>query len=63
MTQTILVTPAGAAYHVEPAPDPRPMQRRVSGLYQRQKAITLAKSPAVLAKIKGNPVPKGQTYD
>jgi len=32
-------------------------------LRELREAITLAKSPAVMAALKSNPVPKGKTYE
>jgi hypothetical protein len=48
---------------VAPAPATPGAKAQISDLYNAQKAISLAKSPAVLSALKANPVPKGKTYE
>jgi hypothetical protein len=63
MTTTIIVTPSGLACPVSPCPATPGAVSRLSDIYSAQKAITLAKSPAVMAALKSNPVPKGKSYE
>ena len=51
----ITVTPAGTACPVTPVPETPEIKRKMAKEWQRQACISLA-------RIKLNPVPKGQTY-
>lgn len=53
---TIIVTSAGCAVTVAPCPATPRIERRIEQEWQRQASISLA-------RIKLNPVPKGQTYE
>ena len=63
MTSCIIVTSAGTACPVAPAPDTPKVERRIADLWNRQDAISLAKSATVLRALASNPVPKGKTYE
>lgn len=59
----IPVHPVLGPMPVAPAPATPGAEAKVSDLYNAQKAISLAKSPAVLSALRANPVPKGKGYE
>jgi hypothetical protein len=63
MPNAIPVHPVFGPMPVTPCPATPGAEEKVSDLYNAQKAITLAKSPAVLSALKANPVPRGKTYE
>jgi len=57
----IPVTPAGTALVVASAPATPKVERRIADLYNRKDAITLARSDALLRKMKGGDAVKKGT--
>lgn len=56
----IIVTSSGTACPVAPAPDTPRVERRIADLWNKQDAISLAKSGAVMRALASNPVPRGK---